>query len=247
MTVPSLLPPARKWNLFHAAADFFHLLNRDYPRQAALEMVGNRYGLPAMERQLLHRGIFSRDEALSRRAKRENGAGWLRKPLAVDGHNVQITLESHIEERMLLHANDGAVRDLAGQSSRFRFSETSRIAMETIFRFLREFRPLEVLFFFDAPMSRSGEMASMYHDSLRKAGIRGDARAVAVPEREFPYSGCVVASSDRAVIDASEKWIDLAEVIMRYSSVPVLTADFSNIILPGSAERQLFADGGPFW
>jgi len=247
MTGPSILPPARKWILFHAAGDFFHLLNRGYPRQAALEMIGNRYGLPELERQLLHRGIFSRDAALSRRAKRERGARWRADLLAVDGHNVQITLESHMEERVLLRANDGALRDLAGQSSRFRFSETSRIAIEMIFRFLHEFRPREVLFLFDAPMSHSGEMAGLYRDGLRRTGLKGDARAVAVPEREFPYDRCVVASSDRAVIDASTKWIDLAAAIIEYSSTPFLAADFSNIILTGSAERQLFADSGPFW
>lgn len=247
MTVPFFLSPDRKWNLFHSADDYFQLLNRGYPRTAALEMVGNKYDLSNMERQLLQRGIFRWDQALARRAKREKGESWRKKLLAVDGHNVQITIESHIEERILLRANDGAMRDLAGQSSRFRLSETSTMAVEMVFGFLRRFRPPEVMFFFDAPMSHSGEIASLYRDSLRKAGIRGDARAVVVPEREFPYADCVVASSDQAVINASLKWIDLAGAIIEYYSSPVLTADFSNIMLPGSAEKQLFADSGPFW
>ena len=42
------------------------------------------------------------------------GSGWRLKLLVVDGHNVQITIESFIEGRPLLKANDGALRDLAG-------------------------------------------------------------------------------------------------------------------------------------
>lgn len=242
-----ILPPERKWNLFHAAADFFFFLNRSYPRAASLEMAGNRYNLPAIERQLLNRGVFGLEEALLRRAKREMGDRWRRELLVVDGHNVQITVESHIEGRLLLKANDGAMRDLAGQSARFRLTETSAMAIDMIFRFLREFPPKEVLFLFDAPMSRSGELASMYRERIRAARLSGKAEAVMVPEREFPGAECVAASSDQAVIDAAPKWIDLACRVIDYSGLPEITADFSLILSSRGAEESLFSDSGPFW
>ncbi|MFZ2446120.1 MAG: DUF434 domain-containing protein [Syntrophobacteraceae bacterium] len=247
MSTPPALPPIRKWNLFHAAADFFFFLNRSYPRAAALELVGNRYNLPQIERNLLDRGVFGHREALSRRGKREMGSRWREELLVVDGHNVQITIESHIEGRLLLKANDGAMRDLAGQSAKFRLSETSALAIDMIFRFLSEFPPREVLFLFDAPMSRSGETASMYRERIREARLSGDARAVDVPEREFPVARCVAASSDRAVLDASPRWIDLACRVIEHLGSPEITADFSQLIYSRSAERHLFSDGGPFW
>ncbi|RPJ04542.1 MAG: DUF434 domain-containing protein, partial [Deltaproteobacteria bacterium] len=46
-----------------AAEDFHYLLNRGYPRKAALELVGNRYCLVYDQRHLLHRGVFSEEEA----------------------------------------------------------------------------------------------------------------------------------------------------------------------------------------
>lgn len=236
----------RKWNLFHAAADFFFLQNRSYPRQAALELVGNKFGLTAFERHLLHRGIFSQEKALSRRARRVRGAAWRNELLVVDGHNVQITIESFIECRPLLKANDGAMRDLAGQSARFRLSETSAMAVDMVLRFFREFPPQRVLFLFDAPMNRSGELASMYRERFRKAGLSGDARAVAVPEREFPPERHVVAGSDRAVLDASIAWIDLAcQIIERFGS-PEITADFSTMI-PADHEKHFLFEDCPFW
>ncbi len=237
----------RKWPMFQAAADFFFLLNKSYPRPAALDLVGNRYGLDALERMLLSRGLFSQKEALGRIAKREAGRGWQRELLAVDGHNVQITIESFIAGMPLLKANDGALRDLAGQSHRFRLTELSNMALDMIFRFFAEFAPREVLFLFDEPMSHSGELAAIYRDRLIRAGIPGRALTAPVPEREFPYDRCVAASSDRAVLDASSRWIDLACLIIDRFGTPQLTADFSGIIAPGSAQRRLFEDGGLFW
>jgi hypothetical protein len=237
----------RKWLIFHAAADVFFFLNRSYPREAALDLAGNRFNLDASERMLLQRGILSQKTALLRRAKRELGESWRHELLVVDGHNVQITVESYIEGRPLLKANDGAMRDLAGLSARFRLTETTNMAIDMIFRFFDEFPPKEVLFLFDEPMSRSGELAALYRARLKKESLSGDARAVPVPERDFPRENCVAASSDGAILDSSRKWFDLACGTIEFSGTPLLTADFSRIILSGSVSRQIFDDEDPFW
>ena len=164
----------------------------------------------------------------------------------MDGHNVQITVESYIEGRPLLKANDGALRDLAGLSSRYRMTETSNMAMDMVFRFFEQFPPGEVLFLFDEPMSRSGELAAIYRDRLIRAGISGGARAMPVPEREFPYDTCVAASSDRAVMDSSSRWMDLACLIIEYFGAPRITADFSGIILADSAQKTPVRRWRPF-
>ena len=247
MSISPFLTPNRKWNLLQAAADFFFLQNRSFPRAAALDLTGNKYNLNAFERMLLHRGLFSQQEALARRAKRVMGDSWQQTLLAIDGHNVQITIESYIDGRPLLKANDGAMRDLAGQSSLFRYSERSNLAIDMLFRFFEEFRPRKVLFLFDQPMSHSGELASVYRTRLKKARIAGDAHAVPVPENEIPYDACFAASSDGAVIQASQGWLDLASRVVEYFGVPRITADFSPIVLTRSAAQHLFADGGPFW
>jgi hypothetical protein len=237
----------RKWLLYQAAADFFFLLNKSYPRRAALDLTGNRYNLDALERMLLSRGLFSQKEALARRKKREMGPGWQRELLVVDGHNVQITVESYIENRPLLKANDGALRDLAGLSYRYRMTETSNLAMDMVFRFFEEFPPGQVLFLFDEPMSRSGELAAIYRNRLIREGISGGARATPVPECEFPFDRCVAASSDRAIMDSSTRWMDLACRIIDYIGAPQFTADFSGIVSADSAGKRLFEDSGPFW
>jgi hypothetical protein len=224
--MPTELTPHRLATIVQASQDFFFFQNRGYPRTSALEWVGNRHGLIQGERQLLLRGVFSQETALRRRARRCSGESWIDHPLVVDGHNVQITVESAILGRPLLKANDGALRDLAGQSARFRLTEASEVAQDWIFGFLGEFRPKEVLFLFDAPMSHSGLLAEQYRRRLRMNGLRGASRAVPVPESEIPARGCIAAGSDQAVIDSTMGWLDLAHAAIEWSSTLQLLADF---------------------
>jgi len=216
--------------LYRAGSEFFFLQNHRYPRPAALQWVGNRHHLTKVERDLLHRGVFSQQAALMRRAKRCLGSAWQQETLVVDGHNVHITIESAILGRSLLLGNDGALRDLAGQSARFRFAEVSEMALDMILFFLAEFRPMKLLFFFDAPLSRSGYMADRYLRRMESLGLAGDAKAVPVPEREFAYRAGAVASSDRAVLDASIQWLDLARRVVDRNLSWQPVADFSSLI-----------------
>src|SRR4030042_993932 len=78
-------------DLQKAAEDFRYLLNRGYPRKAALELVGNRYQLLSDQRHILHRGVFSNDDSGARRKKRISFKEIRNRDLALDGYNVIIT------------------------------------------------------------------------------------------------------------------------------------------------------------
>ena len=221
----------RRWLLSRATADFFFLQNRSYPRSSALEWVGNRYRLTQLERQLLHRGVFSQAEALRRHARQCKGSDWQKEWLVVDGHNVQITVESAILGRPILKANDGALRDLAGLSANFRLTEASEMALDAVFEFLEAHRPRKLLFLFDAPMSHSGLLADKYRRRMKSLGLPGESRTAPVPEKEMPYSECVVAGSDQAVLEESSRWLDLAQLVIDAGNMLQLTADFSPVVL----------------
>lgn len=227
--LPLIPPPYRR--LHQAARDFFFFQNRGYPRRSAIEWVGNRYELDHLERQLLHRGVFGQRDALRRLARQGRGIIWPAEWLIVDGHNVQITVESALLARPVLRANDGPIRDLAGQSARFRLTEASELAMDLIFGFLSKFRPAQALFLFDAPISQSGHLANSYQKRMHVLGLAGSARAVPVPEREFPYAQGLMASSDQAVLEKASRWVDLADLVLTFGARLQLREDFSSLIL----------------
>lgn len=165
------------------------------------------------------------------------GSDWKEQWIVVDGHNVQITMESAVLGRPLLMANDGALRDVAGESARFRLSTVSKTAVDLVFRFLEAHRPRRISFLFDSPMSHSGDLAHEYHRRLKELHIDGEARAVPVPEREIHYEECTVASSDRVILEESNGWMDLAAFALSHAAQLRLAVDFSGILGIGGVNR----------
>lgn len=197
------------------AEDFRYLLGRAYPRKNSLELVGNRYNLRKTERELLHRGVFAEEEALRRREKAVSPEDIHDVHLAVDGHNVLITVEAGLSDSPLVVADDGFVRDISGVSSAYRMGAVTIRAIDLIMDILQSAHPKTTLFLFDAPISKSGRLAAYVAERLTMMGLDGEARAVKVPEKTLiGYEG-VVATSDSAIIDRVERVIDLAGEVIR--------------------------------
>jgi hypothetical protein len=205
---------ANSQDLQKAAEDFRYLLNQRYPRKAALELVGNRYGLTFDERHLLHRGVFSSMDSQARRKKNIPIEEVRNKDLAIDGHNVLITIEAGISGRPLVLADDGFVRDISGLSGSFKKTEETEEAVQLIIRVLKKWKPRQTLFLLDAPISMSGKLAEEIRDRLKQANLPGDATAVKVPENILIGFSGVIATSDTAIINQSKKVLDLAGYII---------------------------------
>jgi len=201
--------------LTEPAADFRFLLARGYPRRAALTMVGNRYGLSHTARQLLHRGVFAPEVALARRAKLRRLRDLPGQPLALDGHNVLITLECAGRGLPLVAADDGFIRDVGEISRAFRVSPATDRVLTLVADYLaaQATGPLQV--FYDAPLSLSGELAGRTREIWASRGLAVQAQAVPVPERELAAFEGPIATSDTALIDAHEPVVDLAGEIIR--------------------------------
>ena len=198
-----------------AAADFLYLLDREYPRSASLQLVGNRHNLDRLHREILHRGVFAREEAKQRRKRLVGPEELVNRKLLVDGHNVIITTESRFAGRPLIAANDGFIRDVAGISHRYRISPLTHEAIDNIFRLLHNHPPSETLFFLDAPIRQSGELAAILRTALKRWNLTGDAQALKVPEKELIGGKGIVASSDSAILDGVKQGFDLAAVVIK--------------------------------
>lgn len=201
-------------NLKEAAKDFRYLLNRGYPRKTTLELVGNRHRLNFEDRDLLHRGVFSSADSQARRKRRISLKAIRGEDLAVDGHNVLITIEAGICGRPLILGDDGYVRDISRLSGSFKKTKKTEEALRFIVSALKEANPRQTLFLLDAPMSMSGRLAGEIRELLKRENLFGDAIAVKVPESILiGYSG-IVATSDTGIIDRSNKVLDLAGYII---------------------------------
>jgi hypothetical protein len=197
-------------DLQKASQDFRYLLSRAYPRKAALELVGNRYQLTSDQRHLLHRGVFSDMDAKSRQKKKISPNQIRGYDLVIDGHNVLITIEAGLSGRPLVLGADGFIRDISGLSGNFRKTGKTEKALQLILDVLKRVKPHQTLFLFDAPISKSGELAQEVRDRLLRENLPGDAMAVRVPEKIMIGFPGIIATSDTAIIDRSTTVVDLA-------------------------------------
>jgi len=198
-----------------AANDFHYLLNRGYPRKPSLELIGNRYGLSYDQRHLLHRGVFSDDDAKARKKKQVPLRALHDQDLAMDGHNVLITIEAALSGRSLISSNEGFVRDISSLSGDFKKTEVTEKAIGLVFEFLKKVKPRYTIVLFDAPISKSGLLAREVRERLNGEGIPGDAQALKVPEKVLVDFRGIVATSDTDIIDRSRAVFDLAGHLVR--------------------------------
>jgi len=193
----------RKDLLRSAARDLRFLLNRGYPRKSALSFVGNHFQLHQDERDLLYRGVFTRKQSMVRCAKMVRVREIKGEKLIIDGHNVLITLESAIKRRPLLLADDNFVRDISRIFRRFRPTDRTKAAWGLVTVLL------------DAPLPRSGELATRIRQWMNYARIKGDVTTAARPESSLLALEGIKASADSVIIDRSTKVFDLAGHIIR--------------------------------
>ncbi len=213
-------------NLPEAAADFRYLLARGYPRKNALALVGNRYGLDETGRRLLHRGVFAPVVAGARRARLRRLRDLLGQALALDGHNVLITLECAARHLPLVAADDGFIRDVGEISRAFKVSEATDRALTLLADYLAGNGAGAIQVFYDAPLSLSGELARRTREIFASRGLTVKAAAVPVPERELAALPGPIATSDTALIDAHPVIVDLAGEII----TPELTGEIIHLL-----------------
>jgi hypothetical protein len=212
------MPPrmTASWpNLADAAADFRFLLARGYPRKNALDLVGNRYGLDEIGRRLLHRGVFAPELARARRAKLRLLRDVPGRALALDGHNVLITLECAGRGLPLVAADDGFIRDVGEVSGAFKVSPATDRVLALVADYLADHTDGPVEVFYDAPLSLSGELSRRTREIFASRNLSVQAAAVPVPERLLSGFAGAIATSDTALIDAHATVVDLAGEIIR--------------------------------
>lgn len=207
---PSALPALRS-----AAHDLGWLWSRGYAETASLALVGDRYALSARQRAALLRVVCS-DAAEQRRASRRAGAEELRSAaLAVDGFNVCIGVEVALSGGVVLVGRDGAYRDLASVHGTYRrVTETPR-ALELLVDVLAARRPASVTWYFDRPVSNSGTLAGLLRALLSRRQLDWQIELAADVDRRVSAPGVVAVSADSGVLDAAERWYDLAGSVIR--------------------------------
>ena len=207
-----------------ATEELSWLLSRGYTDPSALKLVGDRHDLTARQRQAVARCACSdaaRDARMARRISRAELAGL---PLAVDGLNCLITVESALAHGIVLRGRDGALRDLASVHGTYRQVAETAFGVEMIGRHLHGAGPhapvAAVTWYLDRPVANSGRLRALLLEIAERRGWPWTCELVNNPDAVLVRHTGVVATSDAYILDHCPRWFDpLASLLAAGSEV----------------------------
>ena len=205
-----LFSPDHHATLKAAVADLSWLLGRGYAWKSGLKLVGDRHGLTQRQRTAVWRSACSSDAQADRRARARSLESLRGRPLAVDGYNLLITVESALGGGVILVGCDGCYRDLASLHGTYRKVDETLPATMLIGEYLASLSTERAEWFLDSPVSNSGRLRGLLLEVASDRGWRWEAQLKQNPDRHLAACPNPVASTDSWVLDHCCQWVNLA-------------------------------------
>ena len=198
-----------------AARDYRFLIDKGYPVDASVKLVGDRYRLDKAARIILFRGILPGAFSAAN-AARIIGTLPPAARVAVDGYNILFTVMNHLRGHPLFIATDGLLRDAGGAHGRIADSGQFLAAAGLLCEALARLGVASAALYLDAPISRSADHAAAIRESLQARGLIGE--TILVPSADgfvARWDGDAIATSDSAIVPKARAPVfDLARYIL---------------------------------
>jgi hypothetical protein len=191
--------------LREASRDLSWLLTRKYATNSALKIVGDRYHLTARQRQAVARCACD-DESRDRRARHVIQTTALeRRELWIDGYNVLTSIEAALAGAVILRARDGCYRDMASMHGSYRKVEETTPAIRLLGDSISKLNVLRCRWYLDKPVSNSGRLRAMLHETAEEYGWPWSIELAADPDPILAHANEVVVSADSQILDQAER------------------------------------------
>jgi hypothetical protein len=215
--------------LRQAVADYSMLLTKEYPQNAALKLVGDKFELTERQRLAVMRSSCSDTQLAGRLIRQVQPAGFAGQDILIDGYNVLITIESAMSGGFLFVDRDGCLRDLAGMHGTYRKVDETIPAIELINDALTELNVKSACWLLDKPVSNSGRLKGIIESTGTKTPTPPtQVKLLNNPDAELIQSEQIVATSDGDVLDKAKLWVNLAEFIIRNYAKNACIIDLRN-------------------
>lgn len=206
-----------------AAGDFCWLLNRGYPHDSALKLVGDRYKLMARQRTAVSRCCCSDADVACRQSRQVTAERLAGAALWLDGYNVLTTVEAALAGGVILASRDGTWRDMASMHGSYRKVTETLPALELLGQTIASLGVAECRWLLDQPVSNSGRLKGLIEQMASARGWRWMAELTPNPDRVLvePPAGeshttIVVVTADSAILERCPAWFNLAkETVVR--------------------------------
>lgn len=205
-----------KWRPFfkQAVDDCCFLLTRGYAIKSVSQLVGNRYRLNSRQRHALRRMISS-DQAVA--ARNEKGCTvealrWAR--VEVDGFNLLILLENILSGAYIFKCRDGTYRDISSVHGSYKSVVKTEEAIHLVGDMLAVLQPASVKWYFDRPVSNSGQLKSLFLQISEAKGWNWEVELVFSPDKMLAGSSAIVITSDAWILDETSRWFNFGAYLI---------------------------------
>ncbi|MEN6384344.1 MAG: DUF434 domain-containing protein [Phycisphaerales bacterium] len=208
--------------LRQAAADYSLLLSKNYPQNASLKLVGDKFELTDRQRLGLLRSCCSDEQLAARKAKEIKPQGLAGREIVIDGYNVLITIEAAISGAFIFIGRDGCFRDLAGLHGTYRRVTETIPAIHLISTCLWELKISKTTWLLDKPVSNSGRLKKII-----ELETKNTVNLIDNPDTELKRNPQIAATSDSIILDVCQKWFNLAGYVVADKKLPAKIIDLS--------------------
>lgn len=208
----SLFTVNQRESLIEAASDLAWLLEKSYPLDASLKLVGDRFQLRDRQRLAVGRATASPSNVAKRHAKCIDRSSLEGQAVSIDAFNVVLTIESILSGGIVLRCQDGLFRDMASVHGTYRTVEETEQAIDLIgFSLAKEPSISKLTWWIDKPVSNSGRLRSIILARMARwhESIQVNVELVPDPDYVLKRSTDIVVTSDSIILDHCRSWHNL--------------------------------------
>jgi hypothetical protein len=221
-----------KNDFLFACLDYYYLLNKGYPINSALKIVGDRYELTSIERNILLRGISSNKKIIERKAKIAKENLIENKIIHIDGYNILFTISNYFNGNFCFIAMDGFVRDCANLGGRNKKTLNFEKTVSSLLLFFKELKPKKCIIYLDEPVSKSKEDIAIFKNLLFENMNSFDLLLVKNPDTVLSNidSKQIIVTSDSVIIDKTDcKIFDLVRWYFEKTKIKLYSLEELNL------------------
>lgn len=208
--------PKELLRLHKAHEEIKWLLDRDYRIDSVITFVCNKYQFSLRQRDALKRSTSSSKNEEIRKSKEINTDKLRNCILNIDGFNLIIGLEVALSQGTLILGNDNYIRDLAGLRGTYKLIDKTELALDYLYKFLKEKNIKQTNFYIDSPVSNSGRLKMKILEYAERYSIHTEVNLVDNADVRLEKLDYVV-SGDAAILDKCISHVNiLRDIIAKY-------------------------------
>ena len=134
--------------------------------------------------------------------------------LWLDGFNVLTIIESALGGGVILIGRDGCCRDVAGVFSHYHRVEETVPALHAIGKITAQWGVSGCRWWLDSPVFNSGRLKAIIMEVAKETAWPWQVELVTNPDRVLAAAEQVVSSSDHAILDRCQRWVNVARQVI---------------------------------